>query len=78
MDKNETQEKLGAGPLKELLIKVGGWSVSPSNFSLDNWKFQTQLQFLHNEINMGGFFTWAGDKKKSGDFTFNSINNTVN
>jgi hypothetical protein len=59
MDKNETQEKLGAGPLKELLVRVGGWSISPSNFSLDKWSFQTQLQFLHNDINMGGFFTWA-------------------
>lgn len=59
MDKNETQEKLGAQPLIELLTKVGGWSVSPSGFNLSNWAFQTQLQVLHNEYNMGGFFTWA-------------------
>ncbi|ODM96996.1 Endothelin-converting enzyme 1 [Orchesella cincta] len=59
MDKNETQEKLGAQPLIELLTKVGGWSVSPSGFNLSTWAFQTQLQTLHNDYNMGGFFTWA-------------------
>ncbi|CAG7731662.1 unnamed protein product [Allacma fusca] len=59
MDGNDTLEKLGAGPLQDLLVKVGGWSVSSSNFSLSKWKFQTQLQVLHNDYNMGGFFTWA-------------------
>ena len=58
IDTNDTLEKLGAKPLQDLLVKVGGWSVSPSNFSLSNWKFQTQLQVLHNDYNMGGFFSW--------------------
>lgn len=59
IDKNETQESLGAQPLIELLNKVGGWSVSPSGFDIQGWSFQKQLQILHNDYNMGGFFTWA-------------------
>jgi len=42
------------------LTKVGGWSASPgTGFSLDKWNFQTKLNLLHNEYNMGGLFSWA-------------------
>lgn len=59
MDKDSELEKLGSQPLVDLLIKIGGWSVSPSQFNLSSWSLQTQMQILHNDYNMGGFFQWA-------------------
>ena len=59
LDRNETQEKLGSQPLIELLHKIGGWTLTKSDFVLSKWSFQTQLQMLHNEYNMGGLFTWV-------------------
>jgi membrane metallo-endopeptidase-like protein 1 len=59
MDKEEIQDKLGAKPLIELLTKVGGWSITPSGFNLSTFAYQTQMQILHNDFNMGGFFSWA-------------------
>ena len=59
MDKDEIQEKLGSQPLINILSKIGGWSITPSSFDENNWKFQDQVNLLHNEYNMGGLFSWA-------------------
>ncbi|OXA61237.1 endothelin-converting enzyme homolog isoform X2 [Folsomia candida] len=59
MDKDEIQTKLGAEPLIKLLAEVGGWSVTPSGFNVSTFSYQKQMQILHNDYNMGGFFTWA-------------------
>lgn len=59
LDKEELQEKLGAEPLIKLLSEIGGWSVTPSGFNISTFSFQRQMEILHNDLNMGGFFTWA-------------------
>lgn len=59
MDKDEIQTKLGAEPLIKLLADIGGWSITPSGFNISTFSYQNQMQILHNDYNMGGFFTWA-------------------
>lgn len=59
MDADEIMEKLGAKPMLSLLIDVGGWNVTSTNFNVSKWTLQKTLAKLHNQYNMGGLFGWA-------------------
>lgn len=67
LDENEVMEKLGAKPMQELLIKIGGWNITKSNFNVSMWSLETTLKKVQNEYNMGGLFGWAvgEDDRKS-------------
>lgn len=67
LDENEIMEKLGPKPMQELLIKIGGWNITKSNFNVSAWSLETTLKKVQNEYNMGGLFGWAvgEDDRKS-------------
>lgn len=68
LDENEVMEKLGAKPMHELLKKIGGWSVTESDFNISTWTIERTLMKVQNEYNMGGLFGWAvgeDDRKSS-------------
>lgn len=61
LDTNETIEHLGAKPMLDLLIKIGGWNIS-GEFNISRWTLQNTLHTVHNDYNMGGLFSWAVGK----------------
>lgn len=52
-------EKLGAEPMVNFLVQVGGWNASESGFNITNWSLQKSIKILQNKYNMGGLFSWA-------------------
>ena len=67
LDVNETMESLGGKPVLDLLTEIGGWPAINEQFSVRHWSFQRTIQITHNQLNMGGFFSWvvAEDDKNS-------------
>ncbi|XP_030755230.1 endothelin-converting enzyme homolog isoform X3 [Sitophilus oryzae] len=59
LDSNDTVESRGAGPVLELLRKLGGWNISESGFSLANWTLQNTIQLVQNKYNIGALFSYA-------------------
>lgn len=59
MDVDEIMEKLGPAPMLSLLVEIGGWNITTTNFNVTKWTLQKVLQKLHNTYNMGGLFGWA-------------------
>lgn len=58
MDPDDVIEKFGAEPMNTLLSKIGGWSITHSNFNLTKFNLQKILQEVQNRYNMGGLFNW--------------------
>lgn len=58
LDRNDTVESRGIGPIQELIESTGGWNIS-GKFDIKNWDIQTALEILHNHYNRAGFFSWA-------------------
>lgn len=52
-------EELGAEPLQQLLVQIGGWNASSSGFNVSTWSLSKSLKILQNKYNMGGLFAWA-------------------
>ena len=67
LDVNETMESLGGKPILDLLTEIGGWPAINDQFNVRHWNFQRTIQITHNQLNMGGFFSWvvAEDDKNS-------------
>ncbi|VEN40265.1 unnamed protein product, partial [Callosobruchus maculatus] len=59
LDSNDTVEQLGARPMQDLLIKLGGWNVTNSGFNVDSWTLQNITQTVQNRYNIGGLFSYA-------------------
>ena len=60
-------ESLGGKPILDLLTEIGGWPAINDQFNVRHWNFQRTIQITHNQLNMGGFFSWvvAEDDKNS-------------
>lgn len=48
LDADEHMEKLGAKPMNDLLLKIGGWNVTNSGYNVTNWSMGQTLRILHN------------------------------
>ncbi|CAH1118459.1 unnamed protein product [Phaedon cochleariae] len=59
LDVNDTVETLGAQPMLDLLIKLGGWNITDSGFNITTWTLQNITQTIQNKFNIGGLFSYA-------------------
>jgi len=48
LDADEHMEKLGAKPMNDLLLQIGGWNVTKSGYNVANWTMARTLKTLHN------------------------------
>ncbi|XP_063925032.1 endothelin-converting enzyme homolog isoform X2 [Zophobas morio] len=66
LDANDTVEELGAKPMLDLLKKLGGWSITDSDFNANNWSFQNTVQMVQNKYNIGALFAYmVGEDDKN-------------
>ncbi|XP_017129913.1 neprilysin-3 isoform X1 [Drosophila elegans] len=59
LDADEHMEKLGAKPMNDLLLQIGGWNVTKSGYNVANWTMGRTLKILHNKYNFNCLFGWA-------------------
>ncbi|XP_068141142.1 neprilysin-3 isoform X1 [Drosophila tropicalis] len=59
VDVDEHMEKLGAKPMNDLLVQLGGWNVTKSSYNLTDWNLGKTLKILHNKYNFNCLFGWA-------------------
>ncbi|XP_032581310.1 neprilysin-3 isoform X1 [Drosophila sechellia] len=59
LDADEHMEKLGAKPMNDLLLQIGGWNVTKSGYNVANWTMGHTLKILHNKYNFNCLFGWA-------------------
>ena len=64
IDVNGTIEKLGGKPLLDMIdsVKIGGWPIMDQDSQpsiKDKETFQTRLQYLQNDFQSSGFFSWS-------------------
>lgn len=59
LDEDDIMEKLGAEPMNQLLVQIGGWNASASGFNVTGWSLERTVRLLQNKYNMGGLFSWA-------------------